>query len=79
MDNKIYIQDDDGKEIEFNILLTFESDTNKYVVVYKDNNEDEIFAFRYDDEGNLSEIESEDEINMVNEVVSAFDEDSNEK
>lgn len=73
MDNTIYIQDDNGKEIEFNILFTFENETNKYVVTYLDNNDDEIYAFRYDDDGNLIEIETEDEMKMVEEVVSAFD------
>lgn len=74
MDNKIYIQDETGKEVEFNILLTFENEDNKYVVTYLDN-QDEIYAFKYDDDGNLMEIEAEDEIKMVEEVVSAFDSD----
>lgn len=73
MDNTIFIQDETGKEIEFNILLTFENEDKKYVVCYLKENEDEIYAFKYDDEGNLMEIESEEEMDMVNEVVSAFD------
>ncbi|GEM_PF-1454117 len=73
MDNTIFIQDENGKEVEMQILLTFDSDENKYVVCYMKDNEDEIYAFRYDEEGNLMEIETEEEMDMVNEVVSAFD------
>lgn len=75
-DNKIYIKDENGKEEEFNILFTFDNENNKYVITYKDN-EDEVFAFKYDDNSNLYIVENEDEIKLINEVLEAFDEESN--
>lgn len=82
-ENKITIVDDDGTESEMTILLTFTDDrTNKsYVVYYDANNQDEetpLMASVYDDEGNLFPVESEEEWNMIDEVVSAFLEDQDE-
>lgn len=75
MDNKIFITDDNGKEYEMEILLTFENENKKYVVVYENSNEDELYAFSYDDEGNLNEITDSKELELIDEVVSAFDEE----
>ena len=74
-DNKIYIKDENGKEVEMNILFTFENEDTKYVITYKDN-EDEVFAFKYDEENNLYVVEDEEEIKLVNEVLEAFDKES---
>ena len=78
MDNVIYISDENGKEIEMNILLTFEANNKNYVVVYPKDNEDDLYAFIYDDKGNLNEVESEEELSMVQEVIDAFEEESEE-
>jgi len=82
-DNKITIVDDDGKEMEMTILLTFTDDrTNKsYVVYYDAKNEDEetpLMASVYDDDGNLFPVEKEEEWDMIDEVVSAFLEDQDD-
>lgn len=76
-DNVIYIIDDQGKEVEMNILLTFEANDKKYVVVYETDKEDDVYAFIYDDEGNLFEVETEDELQMIQEVISAYEEEEN--
>ncbi len=78
MDNKIYIIDDQGREVEMNILFTFENNDKKYCVVYENSNEDELYAFYYDDEGNIFTVDDPEELEMVNEVVSAFDEQEEE-
>jgi len=72
-ENAIYIQDENGKEVEMNILLTFDANEKNYVVVYPNDNEEELYAFTYDQEGNLYEVESQEELDMVNEVVEAYE------
>lgn len=73
MENKIYITDDNGKEIEMNILFTFDMEEKNYVVVYENNKEDDLYAFEYDDNGNLLMIEDEETLEKVQEVIDAFD------
>ncbi|MBQ0036962.1 MAG: DUF1292 domain-containing protein [Firmicutes bacterium] len=76
-ENVIYIVDDQGKEVEMNILLTFEANDKNYVVVYETDKEDDIYAFIYDDDGNLFEVETQEELDMVQEVVSAYEQEEN--
>lgn len=71
--NKIYITDENGKEIEMNILFTFDANEKNYVVVYETNNEDDLYALTYDEDGNLFVVEDEEELEMVQEVIDAFD------
>ena len=73
MENKIYITDDDGNEREMNILFTFDMNDKNYVVVYENDNDEELFAFTYDEDGNLYVVEDEEELENVQEVIDAFD------
>lgn len=75
-ENSIFITDENGKEVEMKIYLTFDANDKKYVVVYSENNEDELYSFVYDDSGNLYQIESEEELKIVNEVVGAYEEEN---
>ena len=77
-ENSIFITDEDGKEVEMRILMTFEANQKKYVVVYDETNEDELYPFVYDDEGNLFAVEDEEEMAMIDEVVSAYEEEEKE-
>lgn len=77
-DNKIYITDENGKEVEMNILFTFEAENKNYVITFKDN-EEEVYPFVYDDKGNLEIVEDEKELAMIDEVVAAFDGVQNEE
>lgn len=72
-DNKIYITDENGKEIEMNILFTFDANEKNYVICFEDGKEDEVYPFTYDDDGNLYVVEDEEELNMIDEVVASFD------
>ena len=74
-ENSIFITDENNKEVEMKILLTFEANEKKYVVVYNESNEDELYSFVYDDNGNLYQIETEDELNMINEVIDAYEQE----
>ena len=77
--NKITITDEEGKSMEMNILFTFDANENNYVICYFDGKEDEIYPFRYDEEGNLEVVEDEEELSMIDEVVAAFDEDDEDE
>lgn len=75
-ENAIFITDENGKEVEMNILLTFEANEKQYVVVYETDKEDDLYAFTYDDEGNLFAVESDEELQMVDEVVGAYEKEN---
>jgi len=74
----IYIPDDDGNEEEFEVIAKFEVDGSdkKYMVVLpveRDDNsdEDEVYAFRYEEDGDdltLYMIEDEEEWDIVEET-----------
>lgn len=55
MENKILLHDDDGNEIELIVEATFEIDTDKYVVMYESEEDDDYYIMKYseDKEGNL--------------------------
>lgn len=78
-DNKIIIIDDNGCEKEFTILFTFNSDDENpemgenYAVVYESDNDEELLAFKYDEDGNIAPVEDEAELEMVQEVIDGFD------
>ena len=75
-ENSIFITDDNGKEVEMKIYMTFDANDKQYVVVYEEGKEDELYPFIYDDEGNLYPVEDEEEMQMIDEVVSAYEEEN---
>ena len=84
---KLTIIDEDGKEMEFDILFTFEDESaDKAYVLYYDSEAEEpvVYASIYDEDGNLFEIDDPKEWDMVNEMFETFmendedDEDSDD-
>lgn len=76
--SSLYVTDEFGNEKRMEILFTFEDeDHGKKYVVFVDPEEegDEVFASAYDDEGNLLPVESDEEWQMIEEVIGAFQED----
>lgn len=76
--NSLYVTDENGNEKRMEILFTFDDDNKggHYVVfVDPDTDSDEVFASAFDEEGNLLPINSEEEWQMVEEVIGAFQED----
>ena len=74
-ENKIVVVDENEKEIEMEILFTFENDEFKRKYVLYVNPEDEtgeVFGSVYTDEGELLEISDEKEWEMIEEVFEAF-------
>lgn len=73
--NKIQVVDDQGNEIEFEVLFTLTSDeTGKQYVLYYDPSLDEpsVFASIYSDDGQLFDVETPEEWDMIEEVFQSF-------
>ncbi|MCR5230733.1 MAG: DUF1292 domain-containing protein [Solobacterium sp.] len=73
--NRLIITDESGQEKEMEIILTFEnSETGKNYVLFTDPNDDsgDVFAYTYDEDGNLDEVTDEAEFEMCSEVLGAF-------
>lgn len=77
-DKQITIKDDKGKEITFNILFTFEENSNKYVLCYEDGNEDTIIPFKYDESGNAYTVDDKDELELIQQYIDSYDDEGNE-
>ena len=76
--NTLYVHDENGKEMQMEILFTFENEekSKKYVVFADPQDESgEVYASAYDDAGNLLPIETDEEWSMVEEVLGAFSQD----
>ena len=78
MENKIFITDDNGKELEMNVLFTFnlyegEENEKQIAIVYPNDNEDELYALQYDEDGNMFTVEDEEELEQIQEIIDAFD------
>lgn len=86
----IYIPDEEGNEEEFEVIMKFEVDGSdkKYMMVVPvdaDEESDEVYAFRYEEDGDdlqLYTIEDEEEWNIVEEtfntLMDEFEEDEEE-
>lgn len=77
----IYIPDDEGNEEEFEVIMKFEVDGSdrKYMMVIpvdsEDEETDEVYAFRYEEDGDdlkLYIIEDEEEWNNVEETFNTL-------
>ncbi|ANY70299.1 Uncharacterized protein YrzB, UPF0473 family [Paenibacillus algorifonticola] len=77
----IYIPDEDGNEEEFEVIMKFEVDGSdqKYMMVVplvgESEEEDEVYAFRYEEDGDdlkLYTIEDEEEWNIVEETFNTL-------
>ncbi|CAH1204420.1 hypothetical protein PAECIP111893_02248 [Paenibacillus plantiphilus] len=81
----IYIPDEEGNEEEFEVVMKFEVDGSdqKYMMVVplhsesedEDEEADEVYAFRYEEDGDelkLYTIEDEEEWNMVEETFNTL-------
>ena len=84
-ENKFKVIDKDGKEIEFEVLFTFESDeTHKNYMVYTDNSTDKednvrVYAsvFKPDDEPlELLPVETEREWKIIETILDSIQEEN---
>lgn len=75
IEKNITIIDEQGKEIEMEILFTFSDDTfNRDYVLYVNPSDDsgEVFVSAYTEDGELLDITDEKEWAMIEEVFEAF-------
>ena len=80
-ENQITIVDENGNEVVMEILLTFHLDQfNKdYVAYYNPLLEEmEVYVDSYDEDKNLYAVESDEEWDMIDEVIGAFVDEENE-
>ena len=71
MEDTIYLTDENGNEYEAQIVLTFEYDGKNYVLLQTADDEN-VYAYTYDDDGNLFEVEDDEELEYCSEVLDAF-------
>ena len=79
--NTMIITDDSGQEREVEIILTFEDEsTGKTFVLFSDPQDEEgnVYAYRYDEDGNMNEVTDENEWEMCQEVLGAFSNEDEE-
>lgn len=76
-DDHIIITDDNGVESIFKILFTYDNEDRNfsYVLFYSEENPEDIIAMKYNDDGELFEIESDEEYDEVEEVLNTYLED----
>ncbi|MDN6161526.1 MAG: DUF1292 domain-containing protein [Atopostipes sp.] len=89
LEEHITLVDEEGNEELYEVLLTFESEEfdKSYVLVHSASpkeDEVEVFAFSYQEsegglEGELSPVETDEEWDMVEEVLGAFVEENHEE
>ena len=86
--NTFTMIDENGNEIEYDVLFTFESDeTNKNYIVYTDNSKDEagnieVYASIYDPEdpkGKLEAITTDKEWKVIETILDTLQEEVNKK
>ncbi len=85
--NVIKVKDENGNEVNYQVLFTFESEeTNKSYVAYTDESKDEegnvrVFASSYDpnDMSHLEPIETEEEWKVIDAILSSIQEEIKEK
>ncbi len=79
--NTMIITDESGQEREVEILLTFEDEsTGHSFVLFTDPQDEEgnVYAYRYDEDGNMNEVTEESEWEMCQEVLGAFSNEDEE-
>lgn len=72
-----FIINEDGKEITYKILFTYENEqrNSSYVFLYLPSDPDDIYVFRYNETGEVFVIEDEEELKEAEEVLEAYNND----
>ncbi|MBE6115631.1 MAG: DUF1292 domain-containing protein [Erysipelotrichaceae bacterium] len=79
--NTLFVTTEDGQEKQMEILFTFDSDEygKSYVLFYDPADEEgTVYTMSYDDKGNLYQVESEAEWEMINEVFEVYEDGAQE-
>ena len=75
--DEILIEDGEGNQHKMKILFTYHNDERNrdYVFFYDPADPENVIPMIYDDQGNLDEIEDDEEYEEVEEVFNAYQED----
>lgn len=78
--NQMTLTDDSGAEHVVDILLTFDSPEGKHYVLFMDPAQPDsgVYAYSYDEDGNMEAVTDEDELSMCEEVLGAFEKDGDD-
>ena len=81
IEKEIIIIDEDGNELKMEIEFTYtdEATGKEYVFYFDPQNEDELFVAGYDEEGNLYEIETDEELDKMEKVLEKYYEEMDEE
>ena len=81
IEKEIIIIDEDGNELKMEIEFTYtdEATGKEYVFYFDPKNEEELFVAGYDDEGNLYDIETDEEMDKLEKVLDKYYEDLEEE
>lgn len=81
IEKEIIIIDEDGNELKMEIEFTYtdEATGKEYVFYFDPQNEDELFVAGYDEEGNLYEIETDEELDKMEKVLDKYYEEMDEE
>lgn len=77
-DNEMVVTDGEGKEHLMHILFTYDNEERgcSYVFFYEvGDNEENVMVMRYTAEGELEEVDDDEEYDEVEEVFNAWQED----
>ena len=77
-ENKMIITDENGDEHTVTILFTYHHDErNKdYVLFVEDEDDEEVYAMSYTEDGELEIIEDDEEYEEIEEVLNAYQEEN---
>ena len=76
--NEMVVTDSEGKEHLMHILFTYDNEERgcSYVFFYEvGDNEENVIAMRYSEDGELEEIDGDEEYDEVEEVFNAWQDD----
>ena len=72
---KLTITDEDGNQKEMEIILTFDDDkSGRKFVLFSDpaDPDSQVYAYTYDEDGNMDALTSDEDWQMCEEVLAAF-------
>ena len=79
-DNIMTLKDDNNREIQVEVLFTFENKENNTYIIYTDHskdadNKEKVYSGILDKENNiLNPIENKEDYNMIESILSSIDE-----
>jgi len=81
INNILFVNTADGRRLTFRVLFTYHSDNFKkdYAVFYNEDDENHLLAFSYDENITLSEIESAEEGQELEEALRKFDKEKEQE